>query len=252
MFDDVPEFAMRGERGIDLFLRLDDPAQKRGRFRCIATLIEAPRALIDHAPEEGRDRAALTELALRLATEPLARPLSLADATGWSGLTAAGDPISAFLRLDFLRAWLVVDLAAARFQASLEHGAQALPLDPGKLAGAVAPLHDYNRLGRGVALADVLLTRLQPRLAAGGFRDDGAGNTGYALRMLGDLCLRAGEPALALRCFEASVSAGDNPFRRRRALEAARAAANPEAVARHRSAYAARWPLPADLAEDTR
>jgi len=250
MFDELPEFAVQGERGIDLFVRLDDPGQRRAQFRCIATLVEGPAGLIDHAPDERRDLAALTALAQRLASDPLAQPLSLTDATGWQGLTALNDPIRAFLLLDFLRAWLVADLAASRFQAALGASAQSLTLEPGKLAGAIAPLFDFNRLTRAQAVAGLLLPLLEPRIASPGFRDDGSGSIGYALRMLGDLCLRAANPALALRCFEAAVGAGDNPFRRRRAIEAARVAANREAATRHRSAYAARWRLPNDLAED--
>jgi hypothetical protein len=59
--------------------------------------------------------------------------------------------------------------------------------------------------------------------------------------------VRKGEASLALTCFETAIAAGDNPFRRRRAIEAAVAAADTAAAQRHRAAFAARWTLPDDL-----
>jgi len=244
MFDtDLPAFAVQGETGIDLFQRVDDPDARRGRFRCLATL--APGGVLtDHHPEDRRDPAPLRALAEALAAEPLAKPFSLGDSRSFPRAAAAGDPIRLFLYLDFFRAWQVADLAAARLESQLMHDPASLPQDGGALTGAVAPLFDFNRTGRGIALAQAALPVLAPRIAAGG----APGSTGYALRMLGDQCLRGGAAALALRCFETALATGDNAFRRRRAIEAARAAGDSAAAARHRSLYAARWKLPADLA----
>lgn len=247
MFDEVPEFAIRGERGIDLFQRLDDPAQKRAGYRCIATL--GQDGLADHDPGARRDPSRLIALAEGLENTPLGAPVSLVDAAGWAALSRPGASLAVFLHLDFLRAWQVAELSAARFEDACARDPAPQIADPARLAGAVAALYDFNRLGRADRLARLLLGPMAMRISAPGFRDDGPGNTGYALRMLGDLALRNADPALALRCFETAIGAGDNSHRRRRAIEAARAAADAEALARHRTAYASRWPLPPDLAE---
>lgn len=245
MFDDLPEFAVRGETGIDIFLRLDTTVERRSRFRCVATVAGA--RVIDHAPEDRRDAASLRALAQGLADDPLGRPLTLADVGTWPAAGQGGDPIRVFLRLDFFRAWQVAEIAADRLQRQIAADPAALPPEPGKLAGSVAPLLEFNRVRRGIVLAGLALPLLQRRLAAPGFTDDAGGSTGYALRMLGDLCLRGGEAALALACYETAILAGDNPFRRRRAIEAAVVLGDTLAAERNRAAYAARWPLPADL-----
>lgn len=248
MFEaDMPVFAVRGEAGTDLFRRVEDAGTGRARFQCLATLDDAGQ-LHAHLPEARAQQEALRACALGLDELPLARPLSLADARDWAG-RAGTQPLALFLHLEFFRAWQVSDLAAARFEARLAAEPDWLPEDPGLLVGAVAPLLSFNRIGRGRALAALAQPRLARRIAAPGFRETGAGNFGYALRMLGDLCLRGADAARALACFETCCATGDNPFRRRRAIEAARAAADAEALARNRAAFSARWPLPADLAE---
>ena len=250
MFDDpLPEFALRGEAGIDLFARIEDETHRRARFRCVATLGE-DGTLRDHFPEAGRDHAALRAKADALATDPLMTPFALADMTHWPKAARLGDPIRLFLYLDFLRAWQVADMAAARFEATLNRAPGTLPQDPGRLPAVIVPILDFNQLARGGRLARALLPLLKAHLAAPGFREPANGGTGYVLRMLGDLCQRGGDTEQALACYETAVDAGDNPFRRRKAIEAARAAGNSEALDRHRTAYAARWPLPADLAQE--
>lgn len=249
--DELPDFAVRGEAGIDLFRRVEDSDRRRVQFLCLGTLDDGGRLALHlpDAPGARPDPARLTTLARGLAADPLAQPLSLADVGRWPLAGAGGDPIRLFLYLEFFRAWQVADLAAARTEAQLSRGgAAALPADPGLLAGMVAPLLAFNRLARGQRLAALVQPLLATRIAAPGFRDDRSGATGYALRMLGDLCLRGGDAAQALACFETAIAAGDNPFRRRRAIEAARSLGDAAALARHRQAYAARWPLPPDLA----
>lgn len=245
MFDDLPDFAVRGECGTDIFQRLDQDGQRRVRFRCVATVLDG--RVIDHTPEDRRDPARLRALAEGLEADLLARPLVLADPGTWPLVARDADPIRLFLYLDFLRAWQVADLAADRLARQVKADPSTLPMEPGKLSGAVSPLFDFNRLSRAVDLARLAVPVLARRLAAPGFADDTSGSTGFALRMLGDLCLRKSEAALALTCFETAITAGDNPFRRRRAIEAAVAAGDTAAAERHRAAYAARWALPDDL-----
>lgn len=250
--DDLPDFALKGERGIDLFHRLEDRTHKRARYRCIATL--SPSGVLQiHAPDMKRDPETLERLALSLTEDPIADPLSLADPASWpraaAGLTGGADPIRLFLYLDFLRAWQVADMGGARLEAQAEARSAQLPLEPNRIGGAIAPVFDFNRIERGIRLTRLLVPLLAPRVTHPQFRDDSFGGTGFALRMLGDLCLRGGEPGLALDCYETAVHAGDNPFRRRKAIEAARLAGDAAALARHRAGYAAQWELPADLSE---
>ncbi|GAB4260686.1 MAG: hypothetical protein Kow0013_04450 [Pararhodobacter sp.] len=249
MFDDQPlELAVHGERGIDLFLRLDDTTEKRARFRCIATLTE-DGTLADFEPEARRDGARLTSLARAAMESPaLGTAFSLNDTRGWPRPGPGTDPMRLFLHHEFFRAWQVTELGARRFLDRLTRSPGDLPAQPGALAGAVAPLFAFNRLSHGVEAARLLVPALRPRVGAPAWREGETGATGYALRMLGDLCTRAGDHALALACHETAVLAGDNPFRRRKAIEAAHALGDSAARDLHLDAYARRWPLPADLA----
>ncbi|WP_370208093.1 hypothetical protein [Pararhodobacter marinus] len=248
MFDDDPtELGVRGETGIDLFTRISDPNHRRARFRCIAILSDDGRfEPLD--PAAGKQEQALTALAQGIGALTCAAPFSLTDPQGWPR-AAAGDPLRLFLYTEFFRAWQVADLAATRFEARLTRDPESLPPEPGTLASSVAPVLDFNRIALGMSIARLCQPVLATRVQSPAFRDDSHGGTGYALRMLGDLCLRGGDPALALSCFETSVAAGDNPFRRRKAIEAARLARDRAAIERHRAAYQLRWQLPADLAQ---
>lgn len=256
MFDiDPAELAVRGERGTDLFLRSEDPGQKRARFRCIATQRDteqdtggAPQ-LIDYEPAAGRKIEQMMARARARADSPLlSRPFSLADTCSWPHAGDAPDPMLLFLYQDLMRAWQVVDIATQRLIRQVMHSGDALPLSPQQIAGAIAPILDFNRLTPGVTLARHLIPVLSHRVTQPGYRDHPSGATGYALRMLGDLCLRADHADLALACFETAVTAGDNPFRRRKAIEAAHAANNTTRRCHHIDAYSARWTLPDDLA----
>lgn len=279
-----PEVALRGERGIDIFLRSEDAQRKRARFRCVATLVGAtenppdgdrgaapdgdwgatpnqePR-LILHEPIARRDRARLGAAARELVSiEARTRPFSLVDPAGWPRAADWPDPLRLFLYHELFRAWQVADMAWRRLESRLSREGEAptaipgipetpdIPDTPGALAALIAPLYDFNRLSAGTRAARWIQPVLHRRVTAPGWRDERSGGTGYALRMLGDLCLRAGEPALALACFETSAATGDNPFRRRKCIEAARAAGDADAVARHIAAFRDRWPLPDDLA----
>jgi len=253
MFDSDPiEFAIRGERGIDIFVRLDDASQKRARFRCIATITGTPETfdVADFEPHEGRDEKRLIALGNKfLGDQILAHPFALGDIATWPSVADADNPVAVFLHLEFFRAWQVADMASRRLLTALAQGSASLPMAQGQLAGAIAPVLDFNQVSRGVALTRLLAPMLQAMMTNPQYRDDPAGSTGFALRMLGDLCLRADEFAQALTCFELAVVAGDNPHRRRKVIEAAMAAGNHARADQHLKAYSARWHLPDDLAK---
>lgn len=224
----LPDLAVMGERGLDIFHRLELPDARRIRYRCLGTL----RAGEDGAfqpevfeAESMADPARLARAAQAHAAAGEDRPLSLDDARSYPAMAGRADPMALFLRLDFLRAWALADLGLDRFEAALRAGPARVFDRPGQLPAQVALAYDFNRITRGIALAELLLPALPP--PGGG--DDG---TGFALRMLGDLALRGDAPALALACFEAALAIGENPHRRARALAAARACGDSAAIAR--------------------
>lgn len=252
MLDDDPiEFAVHGERGVDLFRRVEDLGQKRAHFRCIGMIVgnSATAPVVDFESHIGRDPEKLRNLANRLTDPSVLRPFAIADTRTWPRAALSANPLSAFLYLEFFRAWQVADMAGHRIEAELTRDPQTLPQAPAHVAGAITSVFNYNQLARGVTLAKTVEPVLKARITATGFNDDKPGNIGFALRMLGDLCLRADEPALALTCFETAILASDNPYRRRKAIEAAQIAGNQGRVADHISAFSAKWPLPADLAQ---
>ena len=164
--DDIPEFAVQGERGIDVFRRLDDESQRRARYRCIAT-VAGDGALHDHAPEARRDPAALREHAARLREDPLLSAFSLGDPASWPLAAGAADPMRLFLYVDFFRAWQVADLAGARFESRLSRPDGASSIAAADLATGVAPVFDFNRVARGLPLPSPASLVLSPTAKAG-------------------------------------------------------------------------------------
>lgn len=243
---DLPDLAVRGEGGIDVFLRMELPDQRRARFRCIGRLPDPdPVAGPDPAPEAYERQARRNPDRLRRAARALAalpehaRPFALTDATGFPSVAAGGgDPIVLFLRIDFLRAWTLADLGLGRLQARLAADPTALLAEPRQLAAQIVPAFDFNRISVGIALGQALLPALPPPARC----DD---STAWALRMLGDLALRGRAARQALDCFEAALAIGDNPHRRARARAAAQALDDPGALARHGAAPAQPAPEPA-------
>lgn len=246
-FDEaLPDLAVGGETGIDVFERLPGADRRPGRFRCLGTVAAGggPEAAVAiHEPGPGVEPARLRRAAAALAAAPaLSRPFSLADATGFPAPAAAGEPLALFLRLDFLRARQLADLGLDRLEAGLAAGPGAAFDRPGAFPALVAQAYDFNRIARGTALARLVLPHLPPPAAC----DDGIA---FGLRMLGDLALRGGAAGLALACFEAALAIGDNPHRRARARAAAAALGDPAALARHAPPPPrAPAPPPADLA----
>jgi hypothetical protein len=224
---DLPDLAVQGEAGIDVFHRQDLPDQGRSRYRCIGTLRPGASAPDCHEPDAARDHARLLRAIDALHREPaLSLPLTLGDARGFIATSAVGDPMALFLRIDFLRAWTLADLGLTRFRASLSADPRAVLARPGYLSAQIALAYDFNRLAAAVQIAHELLPVLPPPDHC----DDGVA---FGLRMLGDLTLRAGQPALSLRCFEGALAIGTNPHRRARALAAALALGDSDAIARH-------------------
>lgn len=249
------EIVIRGERGLELFVCLDDAQQNRARFRCTAMMTgdaadqDGSEQFVDFEPHWQRNPERVVARMQAMADDPAAtQGFSWLESPLWPRASAARDPLLVFVYTAFFRAWQVADLALHRLESQLGADLGALPLEPARIAAAVAPAFDFNRLAHGVALARTIEPILRARIAQPAFRDDKAGATGYALRMLGDLCLRAGNAEQALTCYETAIAAGDNPYRRRKAIEAAQASGDPARVAAHLQAYGARWPLPEDLA----
>lgn len=247
----VSELAVRGENGIDLFARIEDRASGRVRYRCVATWTGpgAHASLHIHEPAPGRSAQALVQIALAAAGDPaLVCRFSLFDPAGWPEAGTGEDPMRLFLHHEFFRAWQVADMAARRFLARIDAIPDALAAEPDKLTVSVAPLYDFNRLTLGVRAARQVQPVLLERIASDRLPGGASESIGYALRMLGDLCGRAGQHELSLACHETAIRAGDNPFRRRRAIEAAQALGDGPARDAHLAAFQERWALPADLA----
>lgn len=277
---DLPDFAVRGERGIDLFRRREDVVQRRARFVCLATVLPAGdegdtapgsraraqalaqtpshadgRLMLCHEPGARRIAAALWQAVARFEAAPLLHAsLTLGDATsqpaaapGTSSAALAG----LFPYVEFLRERLLAETALARFETALGEGPHGpVRMDPAELATHLRLALDYNMIARGAALATPLSPLLRERARARDLPRALTEPTGYALRLLGDLCLRAGTvqaAAQALELFEAALALGENPFRRRRAIEAAAAAGQAEACRAHLRAWPDNQPLPDDL-----
>lgn len=270
---DIDDFAVGGERGVDLFRRQQDQASRRARFVCIATVIDAPadaapgwppaqpappeqaaaargRGMICHQPAASAQAAGLWQAVARLEAQPaLHRPFSLADAPAYPGTDGMRATHELFLYTEFFRERQLaahgLDLLARALHDDPDAAAR---MDPGELTTLLRQALDYNMIARGAALWPALEPLLRARAALRGLPKALNNATGYALRLLGDLRLRAGAGTQALGAFEAALALGDNPFRRRRAIEAALAAGQPEAANRHAAAHrASHGKLPADL-----
>lgn len=242
------EFAVRGERGIDIFRRLEDENARRARYECLGSVeTKDPKkpAVLDFAARFHQGETEhFVSLAAQLDVDPaLKQVFCLSDTTQWPCAYASPDPMLVFLHLEFFRAWQVADMALRRFVEMLEAQPQSLPHRPHALPGAVIPAFQFNRLSLGRRLAQAALPVIETRLESHGNAHDDILGTGYALRMLGDLALRDANPALALQCFEMSLAAGENPHRRTKAIEAAHLAHDHAALGRHLDAFAAKEPL---------
>jgi hypothetical protein len=241
--DSVPDIAVHGESGIDVFRRRPAASERLSRFECLCTLRPSGaggHVLIAHSGTARHARPAIEAAADRLAGAPwlnqvfaLGRPAGYA--TPPSGASIA-DKLLLVLHLDFLRAWQVAELAVA----GLEAGIAARPgISARQARNILQLLVDFNRPRR----ARPLVVRLMPRLLALPADADAAEAAG-ALRLAGELCRRRGDARLALAAYEGALRFGATRGRIQRAQAAARAAGDAAAEAR----IAAHLPRVADLA----
>ncbi len=221
---DLPDLAIRGEGGIDIFARRLEAERQRARFFCLGRICADGGVEVF---EKGITPERLMRAAAQYPPEP--QRLDLADATSFPPLLAnfgqAGpkSTLELFLRLEFLRAYAVAAQALLPFETALAKDPAAVTADGSRFAGHVALAYDFNRISLGITFARLALPALPARRLL-------TNEHGFALRMLGDLAMRGHEAGL---CFEAALAAGANPHRRARALAAARALGHDEAIARH-------------------
>lgn len=240
MISAVAEFAVAGDMGLDVFRRVDDRNQRRYRYECIATVagnaddVTAHQDYAAEHPERVLAAAArYRELSFLHQSVVLGQPASYPRACD------TGSPMAVFLYLDFFRMWQIAEREIARMTA-------LAPGDAGysgpEMSAVLKLLLDFNRLHDAEPLIEAFLPQLLERAARG--KDDKWENAGYALRMIGDLQMRRGQPAAALRAYAGALALGDNPHRRGLAIRAAHAAADRDATSRHLEAYVRQWPLP--------
>lgn len=243
--------AFRGEAGIDLFL-CPGPGAEGSRFRCIATWQGAGDGarLVVHDPQAPLPPGALARIAAAAQRDPLlAQVIPVPDGTGRPrAYVRRCDPARLDAHRALFDAWEQADAAGNQGLAALEQD-PGLVCDPGWPMGLVQPLHDFNRLALGQRAARRVGLAVTRRLNAGDWPAPAADGAAQALRLLGDLCSRAGQHGLALACHETAIRAGgDSALCRRKAIEAAEALRDRAARDAHLAAYARRWRLPPDLA----
>lgn len=239
---ELSEFAVTGERGLDIFRRVDAQNDRSYRYECVATVLGAEVVSYHDIARKHPDR--MLAAARRMQDNPaLHRPFTLADATGYPQAAGKGGTLDLFLYLDFLRCWQVAALELARMETALTSRAT---IRPPEISRFLRLLLDYNKVERH----EICLRKLAPYLHGQSTegRDDRWQNAAYSLRMMGDLHMRAGRADTALASYEAAINLGDNPHRRELAIRAAEAASDQSALDRHLACYEDKWALPEPLA----
>ena len=241
---DISEFATRGERGLDVFRRVEEQAQRRYRYSCIATVNPDTGAVAAYAPVAQKHPDRMRAAADRLAGSALlAHRFSLGNPQDYPVADMSGDPLQLFVYLDFCRLWQLGEQEFARIVTALDAGAA---LTSPEISNVLRLALDFNRIARVEPIIDQVLPRLMQIVRRQS--DDNWQNAAYSLRMIGDLRLRADRPRDALAAYEAALALGKNPHRMGLAIQAAHAAQDWNAVKRHLRAFEARWPLPETLA----
>ena len=243
--DQIPEFAVESEHGTDVFRRVDNPNERRYHYECIATVIgSGPTADVVSYHEEARnnpERMIATAARLR-ETAVLKQDFVLGDPRSYPLTESPRAQLDLFLYLDFFRQWQIAAMEIARVKALVHSGGTLKPPDISRIFRL---LLDANQ----VSQAQFFVQALFPDLlrVSQEKKDDRWQNAAYALRMIGDLQLRAGQKHQALQACEASIALADNPFRRGLAIEAAYAAGDSPAALSHITSYERQWRLPERL-----
>lgn len=247
--DSTLEFAVKGKHGLDIFERIDDAGHKRARFRFIASVPNGVTDAAELAKQPGfepgsRTAQQILEIAERFNADPsLSAPFELGTVSSWPIAAQSEAPLRVFLYVEFFRAWQVTDMAVRRLIDRATATPAMLVQLPSSLPGHILPCLEFNLVHHAPHLARLVLNALADQEE----KITGSDDMAYSLRMLGDLCRRAGDFKLALTCFEQSIDQGDNPYRRLKAIEAAYLAKDPTAVTLHSEAYRAKWPLPEQI-----
>jgi len=241
----VAEFAVAGDHGKDVFRRVDDTNQRRYRYECIATVLE-PCGTIRSYSEHARKHPDKVQAAVaRFHQSPfLKHPVTLGDPASYPKATEINRPLDLFLYLDFFRMWQIAEQEISRMADLATSGTSCTGPE---ISSVLRLLLDFNQIRRAQPLIAAFIPGLKAIAATG--NDDKWQNTGFSLRMIGDLQIRAGQPADALATYEQAIALGDNPHRRGLAIRAAHAAQQAHATIAHLAAYESRWPLPELLAE---
>lgn len=241
----VAEFAVTGDFGTDVFRRVDDANQRRYRYECVATIREDSGVVTAHSDFARKHPDKVQSAIDRFrSTAFLHQPINLGNPASYPSATDVMRPLELFVYLDFFRMWQIAEQEIVRMSDLARSG----DVCTGPEISAVLRLMlDFNQILR----AQTLITAFMPRLrhVAQTGKDDKWQNTGFSLRMIGDLEFRAGRPAEALEAYELAILLGDNPHRRGLAIQAAFAAQKQHETIAHLEAYEDRWPLPQPLAE---
>ena len=248
---DLPELALAGDHGVDLFRRIEDAGQRRVTYECIATAFpsESEQRLAVFIPPACQNPDRLWQAVARYRNAPgLHQAFAFGHPPGYPSMRDPATRLALFQCLEFFRTRLVADLTVVRYEEKLAADPERAVRHYGETVGALKQLVDYNMLARARPIREILAPLVIARVQAPGFVEDGDQATGYSLRLLGDLCLRDGAPADALACFEAAVAAADNPYRRRKAIAAAQAAGDSARALAHIDSFAQAGRVPPDLA----
>lgn len=249
---DLPELAFAGDRGIDLFRRVEDADQRRVTYECIATAhpSESGQRLEVFIPPACRQPERLWQAVARYQNAPgLHQAFAFGHPPDYPSMRDPATRLALFQCLEFFRTRLVADLTIVRYEEKLAADPQRAVRFYAETTGALKLLLDYNMLDRARPVRETLAPLVIGRVRAPGFVEDGDQATGFSLRLLGDLCLRDDAPAAALACFEAAIAAGDNPFRRRKAIAAAQVLGDTDTCLAHIDSFAQAGRIPPDLAD---
>lgn len=236
----VAEFAVQGEQGLDIFRRVDDRNQRRYRYECIATVTAPDTQLVAYAERAETYPERMFEAAQRFsAIQELHSPFALGVPDQYPRADSMGAALDLFLYLDFFRLWQIAQQEIARMTTVAQSDR---PAAVPEIASVLRLALDFNRLRAARALIDGFKPQLLDVAATG--KDDRWQNAGYALRMVGDLQMRLGDPVAALAAYDGAIALGDNRHRRGLAIKAAYAAGLQQESVMHLQAYQRKWPLP--------